>query len=126
MGLFGFGKQKSKENKINWVSLKDPETLNHLIVKDSFEKPVVFFKHSTRCSISSMALNRLESNWNIKDDEAVPVYLDLIQFRAISNAIAERLAVVHQSPQIIIVKEGKAVYSSSHNQIDAETIKANL
>ena len=72
-----------------------------------------------------MALNRLESGWDIVDD--IPIYyLDLIQFREVSNYIADKTGVVHQSPQLILIKNGKAVYDSSHNGIQVDQVKTAL
>ncbi len=127
MGFFGFGSKRSEEkSSVNWFRLNTGEDLDQLIQKESFEKPVMLFKHSTRCSISSMALSRLENYWDIDEEALQPVYLDLIANRDISNKIAADLRVTHQSPQILIVKNGKCIYQASHNQIDVEDIKQNL
>lgn len=127
MGFFGFGSKKSEEKgSVNWLRLNSSEDLDQLIQKESFEKPVMLFKHSTRCSISSMALSRLENYWDIDEEALQPVYLDLIAYRNLSNKIAADLGVTHQSPQVLIVKNGKCTYQASHNQIDVEDIKQNL
>lgn len=97
---------------MNWNELTSLEQLE-AVTDESKQQPVVIFKHSTRCSISSMAFDRLQRAWD--DGENVkPYYLDLIQFRDISNQIAERFGIVHQSPQVILLKDGKAVYDNSH------------
>jgi bacillithiol system protein YtxJ len=81
----------------------------------SFEKPVLIFKHSTRCSISDMSLNRLLRNWKVDDSERIiPYYLDLIDFRSVSNQVEEEFGVPHASPQVILIKNGEAVYDNSH------------
>lgn len=127
MGFFGFGSKKSEDNSsVNWLRVKEAADLDQLIQKESFEKPVMLFKHSTRCSISSMALNRLENYWDIDEATLQPVYIDLIAFRELSNKIAADLGVMHQSPQVLIVKDGKCTYQVSHNQIDVADIKQNL
>ncbi len=123
MGLFNFG--SSKKNEMNWHRLNSMEDLD-AAVKLSFEKPVMLFKHSTRCSISSMALNRTESGWNLSEDKVVPYYLDLIAHRDVSDAIADKLNVFHQSPQMILVKNGEAVMDASHNEIRVELVKKAL
>jgi len=108
---------------MNWNKLEDKETLNK-IIKESNERPILIFKHSTRCSISSMALNRLERSWNQDDlGDLKPYYLDLIAHREVSNAIAEDLGVYHQSPQVIILKNGSPVYDNSHMGIDYNALK---
>jgi bacillithiol system protein YtxJ len=82
---------------------------------------VLLFKHSTRCSISSMALSRLESKW--KDDEKIPTYyLDLLNHRDISNEIESLYSVEHASPQVLLIKNGKCVYHASHSSINAAEI----
>ncbi len=119
-----FGKQnKIEEKAIDWKLLQTETDLTNLIDK-SVERPQIIFKHSTRCSISSMAKTRLERHWNIENADIH--YLDLIAFRPVSNKIAEFFNVTHQSPQVIIVKEGQAIFDTSHNDIDVESIKKHL
>jgi bacillithiol system protein YtxJ len=125
MGLFSFGKKSTSGHQIDWVELTDHDQLTELL-ESSKEKPVVFFKHSTRCSISSMALSRLENHWDIDVENAMPVYLDLIRYRDLSNRLAEELHVTHQSPQVLLVKDGGCVFHASHNQIDVNGIKQQL
>lgn len=108
------------ENKINWTELTDLGQLNEIIAVSN-EKPVAIFKHSTRCSVSRMALKQFENEFN-SADKVTPYFLDLIEYRAISNEIANRFGVTHQSPQLILIKEGKAIYNVSHSDIDAEEL----
>ena len=120
MGLFS---RKTNENKksINWVELTSLAQLDEVIAL-SQEKPVMLFKHSTRCSISAMALNRVEGDWSFNEEEITPYYLDLIAHRDISAAIADRFNVFHASPQLIVVKNGKSVLDASHNSINTRII----
>ena len=108
------------ENKINWNELTDLGQLNEIIAMSN-EKPVAIFKHSTRCSVSRMALKQFENEFN-SSDKVTPYFLDLIAYRDISNEIASRFGVTHQSPQLILIKEGKAIYNVSHSDIDAEEL----
>jgi bacillithiol system protein YtxJ len=108
------------ENKINWNELTDLGQLNEIIAISN-EKPVAIFKHSTRCSVSRMALKQFENEFN-SSDKVTPYFLDLIAHRDISNEIANRFGVTHQSPQLILIKEGKAIYNVSHSDIDAEEL----
>ena len=110
----------SNENKIIWNQLTDLAQLNEIITISN-EKPVAIFKHSTRCSISRMALKQFENEFN-SSDKVTPYFLDLIAHRDISNEIATRFGVNHQSPQLILIKEGKAIYNVSHSDIDAEEL----
>ena len=108
------------KNKIIWNELTDLAQLNEIITISN-EKPVAIFKHSTRCSISRMALKQFENEFN-SSDKVTPYFLDLIAHRNISNEIATRFGVYHQSPQLILIKEGKAIYNVSHSDIDAEEL----
>ncbi len=119
--MFNSSEEKdSNENKINWNELTDLGQLNEIIATSN-EKPVAIFKHSTRCSVSRMALKQFENEFN-SSDKVTPYFLDLIEHRDISNEIASRFGVTHQSPQLILIKEGKAVYNVSHSDIDAEEL----
>lgn len=100
-----------------WQKLDNAAQLN-TIDSQSSDGTVAIFKHSTRCSISSMALARIKKRWDV---EKIPIYvLDLISYREISNEIATRYGVRHESPQLILVKDGKAIYDSSHMSINAK------
>ena len=123
--IFNSSEEKdSNENKINWNELTDLGQLNQIIAASN-EKPVAIFKHSTRCSVSRMALKQFENEFN-SSDKVTPYFLDLIAYRAISNAIADQFRVTHQSPQLILIKEGKAIYNVSHSDIDAEELSKKV
>lgn len=96
------------------------------VLQESWQTPVAVFKHSTRCSISSMAKSRLEREWQGNEPNFPVYYLDLIAHRDVSNAIAADLGVEHQSPQLIVLKDGKPVYYGSHNMIQARQAEAAL
>ncbi len=100
---------------MNWINLTQEEQLQQIKV-NSKNKPQVIFKHSTRCSISSMAKNRLEKS--TQPDEIDFYFLDLIKYRPISNKIAEIFKVYHESPQILLIKNDECVYDESHSGID--------
>ena len=86
----------------------------------SSTKPVVIFKHSTRCSISTMAKSRLERS--IAPEGLVFYYLDLIRYRTISGMLADEFGVHHESPQVLLIRNGACVYDESHNGISMEEI----
>lgn len=94
------------------------------IKKESFDRPIAIFKHSTRCPISTTAKARFERAWDKKTDtkSLKTYYLDLIALRQISNFIAQNLDIVHESPQMIVLKNGEVVYHESHYGIDLEEI----
>ncbi|MBC6368205.1 bacillithiol system redox-active protein YtxJ [Algoriphagus sp. AK58] len=111
---------------MNWNKLTHSNQLEE-IRSLSMEKPVLIFKHSTRCSISSMSLDRLLRNWKNGDEEKItPYYLDLIAYRSLSDQIEEEFGVPHESPQVLIVKNGIAVYDNSHFGISYPEIMAQL
>lgn len=129
MSLFNsvFSNSKTSDNSknnINWIPLTDLGQLNE-IIELSNEKPVAIFKHSTRCSVSRMALKQFENEFN-SADSVETYFLDLIAYRDVSNEIATRFQVVHQSPQLVLIKEGKSVYNASHSDIDAQELKSKI
>ncbi len=104
---------------MQWKSLNTSSDLNALI-EDSKQTPQVIFKHSTRCSISSMSKSRLERSE--APQQAAFHYLDLISNRELSGAIAEKFGVHHESPQILVIKNGECTYDESHNAINMDDI----
>ncbi|MCB9196627.1 MAG: bacillithiol system redox-active protein YtxJ [Flavobacteriales bacterium] len=117
-----FSKTKERPLKhIEWkkaTSIEDVDLYNDL----SFKTTVVFFKHSTRCSISSMAKSRFERTWEYSTEEIVPVYVDLLEYRNVSNDLARRYGIDHQSPQILVIRNGKCVHSTTHGAIDPQEL----
>jgi bacillithiol system protein YtxJ len=114
----------SNASKINWIELTDLGQLNE-IMDLSHQQPVIIFKHSTRCSISRMALKQFENEFDL-EGRVTPYFLDLLNHRDISNEIATRFEVYHQSPQLLLIKEGKSVYDASHSDIDAVELKVRV
>ncbi len=100
-----------------WNELNDLKGWEEAL-RQSQQVPVLVFKHSTRCSISQMALDRFERNWKQGlEAEILPYYLDLLNHRDISNEIARALDVEHQSPQLILIRNGQSIYSETHHAI---------
>ncbi len=104
---------------MNWYSLENESDLNRIQEK-SFETPQVIFKHSTRCSISAMAKGRLDAA--VKAEGLEFHYLDLIRFRDLSNEIAARFHVHHESPQTLLIKNGECILDQSHWEIRYEEL----
>ena len=104
---------------MNWMDLTNEFELD-MIKASSNQKPQLIFKHSTRCSISSMAKNRLGRS--LQPEGIDFHFLDLIKHRQLSNKIAEDFAVYHESPQILLIKNGECVYDESHSGIDMNDI----
>ena len=125
MGLFSnIFNTVDSENKIqiNWVPLSESSQLDTLI-KLSKTKPVLIFKHSTRCGISRMALKSFEKQYDLSADQIELYFLDLLNYRGLSDEIATRFHILHQSPQVIVLQNEKVVYHDSHYQISVEEIK---
>lgn len=111
---------------MNWHHLTKPEELE-LIFSKSNEKPVLIFKHSTRCGISATVKDRLERSWKEEMNDKVDAwYLDLIAYRNLSDAIAKQTKVMHQSPQVLIIKNGQATYDASHYEINLQRIEEKV
>ena len=108
--------------EVPWHVLSQMEQLDE-IVEESKTKPVAIFKHSTRCGISRGVLKLLEKNYNLKDDQLKLYYLDLLENRGISNEIATRFQVQHESPQMIVIKNGVVVHHDSHHSIEASHLE---
>ncbi len=106
---------------MNWIPLKCEEQIDE-IKFNSNKNPQVIFKHSIRCSISSMAKNRLDKNDSPEGMDFY--YLDIINYRTISNKIAEEFGIHHQSPQVLIINDGQCVYNESHSGIQIDEIKS--
>ena len=104
---------------MNWIPLTDINQLPY-IQQQSHARPQVIFKHSTRCSISSMVLKRLEREG--APDSMDFYFLDLIKNRTISNEVSETFDVSHESPQILLIKNGKCVYDESHYGITMDAL----
>jgi bacillithiol system protein YtxJ len=107
---------------INWIPLESEPQLASLI-EDSSSQTALIFKHSTRCNISSMAKSRLEKAWSFTSDEITPYYLDLLEYRNLSSAISDKLDVYHESPQVLLIKNGECIYDASHLDISVNELK---
>ena len=115
--VFWWAGKIRKNNGLAWIALQELSQLE-TIKEDSFTKPQLIFKHSTTCGISAMVLNRFTSSYGLTEEEITLHFLDLHAFRPISNAVADEFGVIHQSPQLIIVKNGEVVFHTSHGAIN--------
>ena len=106
---------------MNWIILEDYIQIQKALLQ---AEPFLVFKHSIRCSISSMVKHRFERAFDCINVHVY--YLDLITYRSISNQLADDFKVEHQSPQILIIKNGNCIYHASHNAIDADVIKDKI
>src|SRR5690606_18703867 len=115
--LFGTTAEVKDTKLLPWIVLNSLDQLSEIEAK-SITKTQVIFKHSTRCGISRMVLSQFESDYNISENNLDLYFLDLLNHRDVSNAIAERYNVVHESPQLLIIKNGTAVTNASHGAIN--------
>jgi bacillithiol system protein YtxJ len=122
--IFGSSEEQILVSKLNWIALTDLGQLNE-IVELSNEKPVLLFKHSTRCSISRFAFKQFENDYNLEDKISL-YFLDLLTYRNVSNEIAIQFEVEHQSPQLLLISKGKCIYDVSHNNITADDLNRFL
>ncbi|MCO6495014.1 MAG: bacillithiol system redox-active protein YtxJ [Bacteroidetes bacterium] len=104
---------------MNKILLDKPEQIQELKSRKGLS---LIFKHSTRCSISRMALNRMESDTDFINTHIDYYYIDLLKHRDLSNSIAEIFSVEHQSPQILLLKDGNCILHSSHSGIKPSEI----
>jgi len=109
---------------MNWNELTALDQIDQ-VIEESKIKPVLIFKHSRSCSISKATLDRLERNWNL-NEEVKTYFLDLLAYRSISNAIEGQFGVQHESPQVLIIEQGKSTYDKSHFDINYQEIKSKL
>ncbi|MXV17990.1 bacillithiol system redox-active protein YtxJ [Hufsiella ginkgonis] len=108
---------------MTWIPLNTPEQLAQ--IKASKDHSIIF-KHSTRCSISLMVKKRFELDWEAIPESTPLYFLDLIAYRAISNQVADLFQVHHESPQVLLIKDGECVYETSHGEISSEELAVQI
>lgn len=118
--IFG-GKGDAPEQKSFWKKIESDEDLEKAL-QGSFQHKIAIFKHSTSCFISKTVLRNFEKEIENLDQKIDLYYLDLLAHRPISNKIAEDLGVTHQSPQLIVIENGKAINNASHQSISVDQI----
>lgn len=108
--------QQEKTSNINWIPLTTLEQLAEIKAASKTE-PILIFKHSTRCGISRMVIKQFEKMFNEDLKNLKVYYLDLLNYRSISDEVGYQFQIIHQSPQLIVVKEAVAVAHASHYDI---------
>ena len=107
---------------MDWINLNSIEQLTEINQK-SKDKTQIIFKHSTRCSVSIFAKRILMDEYSTEIQKNADVYyLDLIAFRGVSDSIANRYNVVHESPQILVINNGEYTYNASHSDVSFKAI----
>lgn len=110
---------------LRWIpitSIAEVESLKNR----SHDLPCLLFKHSVRCNISAIAKYRLEDDWDFEDQEVEAYYLDLLEFRAVSQYVADTFQVFHESPQVLLIVQGECIYDASHLGITIEELKESI
>jgi len=108
---------------MNWIPLESLEQLSNIADSQGYS---VIFKHSTRCSVSMMAKKKFEFEWDAIPEGTAVYFLDLISYRELSNKIAEQFQVHHESPQMLLIKNGECIYETSHGEISAEDLAEQI
>ncbi|TXD49335.1 bacillithiol system redox-active protein YtxJ [Polaribacter sp. IC073] len=124
MGIFNnmFGNKTENESKtekksfLNWLPLTSLEQLETIKEKSNTEA-ILIFKHSTRCGISSMVIKQFEKLFTEEHQNLKVYYLDLLNYRNVSDEVGAKFHVMHQSPQLIVVRNGVSVHDAAHNDI---------
>lgn len=109
----------------NWITLQDQRQIQEIIER-SHSAPCIIYKHSTRCSLSSISRYRLESDWDFQESEVVAYFLDVIVYRDLSRLVASQFGVHHESPQILLVCNGECVYDASHLDITLAELREHF
>jgi bacillithiol system protein YtxJ len=115
--LFGGSSETKEEIVLPWIPLTTVAQLG-IIEDKSKGKTQVVFKHSTRCGISSMVMNQFVSAYDLENTNIDLYYLDLLSYREVSNEVGYKFQVMHQSPQLLIIKNGVTVANASHGAIN--------
>jgi len=129
MGLFnkilGSKVKEEKETNVNWIPLNSLEQIK-TIKELSKSETILVFKHSTRCGISGMVIKRFENLFDSSMNNIKIYYLDLLNFRAISDEVGYSFQAQHQSPQLLIIRNEVAVLNVSHYDITTVNIQKYL
>ncbi len=125
--FFGLFTSKNTEPKqmLTWSKLKSESQLDE-IVAESASRPILIYKHSTRCPVSAYVKNALEKEWQWEPEQLPIYYLDLFAHPGLSNRVAQMFGVPHKSPQLLLIRNGEAIFDTSHMNISVSTIAANL
>ncbi|GEN70730.1 bacillithiol system redox-active protein YtxJ [Chryseobacterium lathyri] len=118
--IFG-GKENNPEHQSFWKKIESEEDLAKAIEASHHHK-IAIFKHSTRCFISKTVLKNFEKEIDSLDNKLDLYFLDLLEYRSISNKISEDFGIRHESPQLIVIEDGKVINSASHEDISASQI----
>jgi len=119
--IFG-GKQEENQSKSFWNPIQSEQDLENA-VKKSYQQKIAIFKHSTSCFISKTVLKNFEKEIeSAEETNTVLYFLDLLAYRNLSNKIAEDFNIRHESPQLLVIENGKVINNASHQNISISQI----
>ena len=121
--IFGASGEAKEEKVLPWIPLNALQQLD-LIKEKSVTKTQIIFKHSTRCGISSMVMKQFVDAYDFTEKDADLYYLDLLNFRDVSNEVGYKFQVMHQSPQLLVIRNGVVVAHESHGAINDMDLSA--
>lgn len=107
---------------INWIALDSPVQVEE-IADQSRSKPCVIFKHSSSCGVSTFAQLKLEEDWAFSEEEVTTYLLDVIAHREIARRVADEFSVHHESPQLLLIRNGECTYEASHLDISVAELQ---
>ena len=116
--IFGGAIEQKEEKVLPWIALNALEQIDH-IEKASMTKLQVIFEYSSRCSVSRMVLNQFVDKYELSKDDLDLYFLDLINYRDVSNEVGYKFQVIHESPQLLVIKNGIVVAHDSHSGVNA-------
>lgn len=125
LGSFFGDREQTDKKALAWNTLQEEQQLE-AIRMESFQAHVLLYKHSTRCGISSVTLNRLNRNEALSESGISFYFLDLIRFRGVSQKIADTFGIPHESPQVLLLSRGEVIYHASHMEIAPSAILKQL
>ena len=116
--IFGGAIEQKEEKFLPWIALNTLEQIDN-IEKASMSKLQVIFKYSSRCGVSRMVLNQFVDKYELSKDDLDLYFLDLINYRNVSNEVGYKFQVIHESPQLLVIKNGVVVAHASHSGVNA-------
>ena len=114
--FFGSKETETKKSNVNWIPLTSLDQIDE-IKEQSNSETILIFKHSTRCGISSMVIKRFEKLFDESMNNIKVYYLDLLSYRDVSDEVGYTFQVMHQSPQLLIIRNETTVALASHYDI---------
>jgi bacillithiol system protein YtxJ len=97
------------------------------VLGESHRRPVLLFKHSYTCGVSAEALDELRLHIDEATSASIQYAMVTVQtHRDVSNAVSQRLGVRHETPQAILVRDGRVVWTASHFRVNAAELQKAL